>query len=33
LSLELSALQHPAATEVMDWLRGEYLVGPECLTD
>lgn len=24
---------HPAAEEVRGWLRGEYVVGPECLTD
>lgn len=30
---ELNLFQTPAAIEIKDWLRGEYIVGPECLTD
>lgn len=30
---EMGDSQHPVALEIKDWLKGEYLVGPECLTD
>lgn len=30
---ELSSDLTPAAEEIKSWLRGEFLVGPECLTD
>jgi hypothetical protein len=33
LSNEISSLDHPAAREIRAWLRGDYIVGPECLTD
>lgn len=29
----LSALQEPIAQEIVKWLKGEYVVGNECLTD
>ncbi len=28
-----AGFEHPAASEIRGWLRGEYTVGPECLTD
>ncbi len=28
-----AVFDHPAAEEIRSWLRGEYVVGPECLTD
>jgi hypothetical protein len=30
---ELGNSAHPVAIEIRNWLKGEYLVGPECLTD
>jgi hyaluronoglucosaminidase len=30
---ELASHQDPAALEIIDWLNGQYIVGPECLTD
>lgn len=30
---KLQAMPDPAAREVSAWLKGEYIVGPECLTD
>ncbi len=33
LLTELAAIFHPAANEIVDWIKGKYLVGPECLTD
>jgi hyaluronoglucosaminidase len=33
LKSELKNFSHPAALEVLSWLEGHYLVGPECLTD
>lgn len=30
---EFSAFPHPVAAEICHWLRGESIVGPECLTD
>lgn len=30
---ELKLFSDPAANEISSWLKGEYLVGPECLTD
>jgi hypothetical protein len=30
---ELGNSVHPVAVEIRNWLKGEYLVGPECLTD
>ncbi len=33
LLLELATDQTPVAEEIQAWLKGDYLVGPECLTD
>lgn len=33
LVAEYNKHAHPAATEVISWLRGETIVGPECLTN
>jgi len=33
LKQKLSQVSHPAAKEIINWLNGLYLVGPECLTD
>jgi hypothetical protein len=33
LMRELGPLDHPIAIEIKDWLSGDYIVGPECLTD
>jgi hypothetical protein len=33
LRRELAAMPDPAAREIEGWLRGDYVVGPECLTD
>jgi hyaluronoglucosaminidase len=30
---ELAGFSEPACSEIRSWLNGEYLVGPECLTD
>ncbi len=30
---ELAVFSEPASSEIRSWLNGEYLVGPECLTD
>jgi hypothetical protein len=30
---KLEAIHHPVSTEMINWLNGEYIVGPECLTD
>lgn len=30
---ELAGFSEPAASEIKAWLQGEYIVGPECLTD
>ena len=30
---QLSKLSEPMAHEIVAWLKGEYIVGPECLTD
>lgn len=29
----LQEIQEPMACEILDWLQGKYIVGPECLTD
>jgi hypothetical protein len=33
LTSEIAGDQTPAAQEVLEWLKGSYIVGPECLTD
>jgi hyaluronoglucosaminidase len=30
---ELATFSEPAASEIAQWLKGDFLVGPECLTD
>lgn len=33
LKEEFEAISHPVSTEIINWLNGYYIVGPECLTD
>lgn len=33
LLAEFVSIKHPVAQDIQDWLKGVYLVGPECLTD
>lgn len=32
-TVEFSSVPHPVAAEILHWLRGDSIVGPECLTD